>query len=58
MEPFMLLIVLISVTGIFMIFGLSYVKVENDVLNQFHAGSQDFNSFMTKIKGNLSKVKR
>ena len=58
MEPFMLLILLISITGIFMIFGFSYIKVENNVLNQFHAGNQDFDSFLTKIKGNLSKVRR
>lgn len=58
MTLFMLLILFISVVGIFAIFVISHVKIENNISSQYHARIQDFNSFMTRIKGNSSKLKR
>jgi len=57
MEPIMFLILSISIIGIFIIFGLSHVKIENNVSSHFNERGHDLNSFMTKIKGNSSKVR-
>lgn len=58
MDPFMLLILFISIVGIFVILGISHVKTENHISSQYNAGIQGFGSFMVKIKGNSSKLKR
>jgi hypothetical protein len=58
MEPIMFLILSISIIGIFIIFELSHVKIENNVSSQlFGERGHDLNSFMTKIKDNSSKVR-
>ena len=58
MEPFMFLILSISVIGIFVLLALSQFKVENNVSGHIHEGNHNFDSFMTKIKGNSSKIRR
>lgn len=57
MEPIMFLILSISLIGIFIIFGLSHVKIENNFSNHLNGTNHDLNSFMTKIKGNSSKLR-
>jgi hypothetical protein len=57
MEAIVLLILSISIIGIFIIFGFSHVKIENNVSSQFNERGHDLNSFMTKIKGNSSKLR-
>ena len=54
----MFLLLSISITGIIVFLGLSQFRVENNVSSHFNGGTHDFNSFMTKIKGNSSKVRR
>ena len=58
MEPFIFSILLISIVGIFVLLGLSQFKIENNVSDHSNEESQNFNSFMTKIKQNLLKVRR
>ncbi|MEY4538388.1 MAG: hypothetical protein RLZZ306_145 [Bacteroidota bacterium] len=58
MEPIMFLILTISIMGIMVFLGLSQFKIENNVSTHFDGGNHDFNSFMTKIKGNSLKVRR
>jgi hypothetical protein len=56
MEPIMFLLLLsISVIGIFVIFGLSYFKFDNNV-GHTNVGNYNFNSFMTKVKNNSLKI--
>jgi hypothetical protein len=57
MEPIMFLILSISVIGIVVFLGLSQYKIENNVPGHFNEGNQDFDSFMTKVKGNYSKIR-
>lgn len=57
MEPIMFLILSISLIGIFIIFGLSQVKIENNFSNHLNGTNHDLRSFMTKIKGNSSKLR-
>jgi hypothetical protein len=56
MEPIMFLLFSISVIGIFVIFGLSHFKFENNV-GHTNGGNHNFNSFMTKVKNNSLKIK-
>ena len=58
MEPLIFLILLISIVGIVIFLGLSQFKIENNVSDHPNEESQNFNSFMTKIKGNLLKIRR
>ena len=58
MEPLIFLILLISIVGIVIFLGLSQFKIENNVSDHSNEESQNFNSFMTKIKQNLLKVRR
>lgn len=58
MEPFILLILLFSIVGIIVLLGLSQFKIENNASDHPNEESQNFNSFMTKIKGNLLKIRR
>ena len=58
MEPLIFLILLISIVGIVIFLGLSQFKIENNVPDYSNEESQNFNSFMTKIKGNLLKIRR
>ena len=58
MELFTFLILSISIAGIVVLLGLSQFKIENNVSNHFNEESQNFNSFMTKIKGNSLKIRR
>jgi uncharacterized membrane protein YkgB len=56
MEPIMFLLLLsISVIGIFVILGLSHFKFENNV-GHTNVGNHNFNSFMTKVKNNSLKI--
>ena len=57
MEPIMFLLLSISFIGIFIIFGLSHVKIENNVSSHFDKRGHDLHSFMAKIKDNSSKVR-
>ena len=57
MEPIMYLILLISIIGIFTIFGLSHFKIENNVSSHFNETGHDLYSFMMKVKGNCSKIR-
>jgi hypothetical protein len=58
MEPIMFLLLSISIIGIIVFLGLSQFKIENNVSSHFNGGTHDFNSFMTKVKGNSLKVRR
>lgn len=58
MEPIMLLILSISLIGIFVLIGLSQFKIEHNASNHFNGSNPDFNLFMTRIKGNSLKIKR
>ena len=58
MEPIILLILSISVIGIFILFAFSQFKIENNLSGHVHGGNHNFNAFLTKIKGNLSKIRR
>ncbi len=58
MEPIMFLILSISVIGIAVFLGLSQFKIENNVSSHFNEGNHNFDSFMTKVKGNSSKIRR
>ena len=58
MESLIFLILLISIVGIVIFLGLSQFKIENNVPDHSNEESQNFNSFMTKIKGNLLKIRR
>lgn len=57
MEPIMLLILSISFIGIVAIFGISHFKIENNVTSHFNEKNYNINLFMTKIKGNSSKMR-
>ena len=54
----MYFILSIPVIGILIIFGLSRAKIENSMSSHFNHSHQDFGSFLAKIKGNSSKIKR
>ena len=54
----MFFILSVSIIGIVVLLGLSQFKVEHHVTNHFNNSNQDFNSFLTKIRGNFSKVRR
>jgi hypothetical protein len=56
MEPIMFLLLSISVIGIFIIFGLSHFKIENNI-GHINGGNHNFNSFMVKVKNNSLKIK-
>jgi hypothetical protein len=58
MELIMFLLLSISIIGIFVIFGLSHFKIENNVVSHISGGNQNFNSFITKVKNNSIKIKR
>lgn len=58
MESFIFLILSISIVGIVILLGLTQFKIENNLSSHFNEGSQNFNSFMIKIKGNSSKIRR
>lgn len=57
MEPIMLLLLSISILGIFVIFGISHFNIENNVVNHINGGNQNFNSFMAKVKNNSVKIR-
>ncbi len=57
MEPIMFLILSIFLIGIGIIFGISHFKVENDIISHLNERGHDINSFMTKIKGNSSRIR-
>lgn len=57
MEPIMFLILSISLIGIGMIFGISHFKMEDNIISLLNKRGHDINSFMTKIKGNSSRVR-
>lgn len=49
-------ILLVSIIGVIFIFGLSFFKVESNVSTSHVRKNKDFNSFLTKIKSNSSKI--
>jgi hypothetical protein len=58
MAPIMFLILSISLIGICIIFALSHIKIEKYFSKHLNGTNNDLNSFMTKIKGNSSKLRR
>ncbi len=58
MEPIMFFLLSVSIIGIVIFLGLSQFKVEHHVTNHFNRSNQNFESFLTKIRVNLSKVRR
>ena len=58
MEPIMFFILSISIIGIVIFLGLSQFKVEHHVTNNLNSSSQNFESFLTKIRGNSLKIRR
>ena len=54
----MFFILSVSITGIVVLLGLSQFKIEHHVTNHFSSTNQDFDSFLTRIRGNFSKVRR
>ena len=58
MEPIMFLLLSISLIGIFIIFGLSHFKIENNIVNNINGGNHNFDSFLMKVKSNSVKIKR
>lgn len=56
MEQLIFFILSVSIIGIVFIFGLSFFKLESDVSNSYVQTNKDFNSFLTKIKINSSKI--
>lgn len=58
MEPIMFFILSVSIIGIIILLGLSQFKIEHHVTNHFSSTNQNFDSFLTKIRGNFSKVRR
>ena len=57
MEPVILLLLLISLVGIFLIFGFSHFKIENNLAGHTNERNHSFDSFMSKIKSNSLKIK-
>lgn len=58
MESIMFLILSISIIGITVLLGLSQFKIENNVSGHLSGGNHNFDSFMTKVKGNSLKIRR
>ena len=56
MEQLVFFILSVSIIGIIFIFGLSFFKLESNVSNSYVRTNKDFNSFLTKIKTNSSKI--
>lgn len=57
MEQFIFLFSAIAILGIALMFGLIFLKVENNYLNTDVYSDKNFDSFMKKIKGNSSRIK-
>lgn len=56
MEEFIFFVVSVSIIGIVFTFGFSFFKVHSNTSNTHGIANKNFNSFLTKIKNNSSKI--
>ena len=57
MEPIILLLLSISLVGIFLILGFSHFNIENNLAGHSNERNHSFDAFISKVKINSIKVR-